>query len=51
VPGRGPARRKALLKAFNKDIEAIRTASIEQLMDVPGITRDMAENIHTVLGS
>lgn len=50
VPGIGPARRKALLKAFDKDIEAIRAASVEQLTAVPGITRDIAENIKAALG-
>lgn len=50
VPGIGPARRKALLKAFDRDIEAIRTASIEELTAVPGITRDIAENIKAALG-
>jgi excinuclease ABC subunit C len=45
VPGIGPARRKALLKAFNKDIDAIRKASIEDLMQVPGINRQVAEAI------
>jgi len=50
VPGVGPARRKALLKAFGKDIEAIRTASVDELVRVPGITRDIAENIKATLG-
>lgn len=50
VPGIGPARRKALLKAFDRDIEAIRAASIEELTAVPGITRDIAENIKAALG-
>ncbi len=50
VPGIGPQRRKALLKAFNKDIEAIRAASVEELMDVPGINQEIAENIKAVLG-
>ncbi len=50
VPGVGPARRKALLKAFNKDIEAIRTASLDDLIAVPGITPAIAENIKAVLG-
>lgn len=50
VPGVGPARRKALLRAFDRDIEAIRTASIEDLIAVPGITRDIAENIKATLG-
>ena len=50
VPGIGPARRKALLKAFQRDIEAIRAASIEELTNVPGITPDIAQNIKAVLG-
>jgi excinuclease ABC subunit C len=50
VPGIGPARRKALLKAFNKDIEAIRAASIEDLIAVPGITQEIAENLKALLG-
>jgi excinuclease ABC subunit C len=50
VPGVGPQRRKALLRAFSKDIEAIRAASVEDLMAVPGITREIAENIKAVLG-
>lgn len=50
VPGIGPARRKALLRAFDKDIEAIRQASIEDLCAVPGITHDIAENIKATLG-
>ena len=50
VPGIGPAKRKALLKAFDKDIEAIRAASIADLIAVPGINQEMAENIKAVLG-
>ncbi len=50
MPGIGPQRRKALLRAFDKDIEAIREATVEELMDVPGITREIAENIKAVLG-
>ncbi len=50
VPGIGPQRRKALLKAFNCDIEAIRRASIEELTAVPGITRQIAENLKAALG-
>lgn len=45
VPGIGPAKRKKLLNAFNKDIDAIRAASMEQLMEVPGITEDIAQAI------
>ena len=50
VPGIGPQRRKALLKAFERDIEAIRAASIEELTAVPGITREIAENLKAALG-
>lgn len=45
VAGIGPARRKALLKAFNNDIQAIRDASLEELMTVSGITLTVAEAI------
>ena len=45
VPGIGPTRRKALLTAFGGDIEAIRGASLESLMAVPGINRKAAEAI------
>ena len=41
IPGVGPARRKALLKAFGS-IDAIRAASVEQLAAVPGIPRTVA---------
>jgi excinuclease ABC subunit C len=41
IPGVGPTRRRALLKAFGS-IDAIRTASVEQLVAVPGIPRAVA---------
>ena len=41
IPGVGPARRKALLKAFGS-LDAIRAASVEQLAAVPGIPRTVA---------
>ncbi len=50
VPGIGPQKRKALLRAFNKDIEAIRQASVEELAAVSGINQEIAENIKAVLG-
>lgn len=50
VPGIGPARRKALLKAFDKDINAIAAASIDELVAVPGITREIAESIKASFG-
>jgi excinuclease ABC subunit C len=41
IPGVGPARRRALLKAFGS-IDAIRAASVEQLAAVPGIPHTVA---------
>ena len=45
IDGIGPARRKALMKHF-LDIEKIRTAPVEELMKVDGITEKVAENIY-----
>ncbi len=45
IEGIGPARRKALMKHF-MDIDKIRTASVEQLMEVEGITQRVAQNIY-----
>ncbi len=45
VPGIGPAKRKALLKAFGNSIGAIKAASVEELAAVPGITLKLAESI------
>ncbi len=45
VAGIGPAKRKALLKAFDNDIDAIRRASIARLCEVPGITETLAKRI------
>ncbi len=44
IPGVGPARRKALLKAFGS-LGAIRVASVEQLAAVPGIPRAVAQAV------
>lgn len=41
IPGIGPQRRKALLTHFGS-IDAIREASLEDLMAVPGITEEVA---------
>jgi len=49
IPGIGPARRKALLKAFNRDIDAIRDASLDELMDVPGVTLEIAQALKAAL--
>jgi excinuclease ABC subunit C len=44
IPGVGPARRKALLKAFGS-LDAIRAATVEQLAAVPGVPRNVAQAI------
>ncbi len=49
VPGIGPTRRKALLIHFKGDIEAIRAASLDELLAVPGINRRAAESIKAFL--
>jgi excinuclease ABC subunit C len=48
IPGVGPVRRKALLKQFGS-IEAIRTASLEELETVRGLPRSVAEAIKDTL--
>ena len=45
IDGVGPARRKALMKHF-MEIEKIRHASVEELMEASGINRGVAENIY-----
>jgi excinuclease ABC subunit C len=49
IHGIGAAKRKALLEAFDKDIDKIRAASLEELMQVKGITRQLAERIKASL--
>lgn len=44
IPGIGPARRKALLKQFHS-LQAVRQASMEELLAVPGMTRPAAEAV------
>jgi excinuclease ABC subunit C len=48
LPGIGPARRKALVARFG-GLPGVLAASLEQLSEVPGISRDMAEKIHSAL--
>ncbi len=48
IPGIGPARRTQLLKAFGS-IEKIREASEEALMELPGITEQVAKSIKSHL--
>ncbi len=49
IPGIGPNKRKALLKAFDNSITAIRAAEIDDLMRVKGITRTLAQTIKEML--
>ena len=44
IPGIGPARRKALLKHFHS-LQAVKNASFEELIAVPGITKPAAEAV------
>jgi excinuclease ABC subunit C len=48
IPGIGPKRRQALMKAFGS-LDGIRTATIEQLSAVPGMTRKSAEELKGLL--
>ena len=48
IPGIGPKRKKALLKAFGS-LDAIRQASIEEIAALPGMTRKAAEEIKALL--
>jgi excinuclease ABC subunit C len=48
IPGIGPQRRKALLRTFG-DLDRIRSAALDDLMGIQGITRDLAERIKAEL--
>lgn len=48
IPGIGPQRRKALLRRFGT-LDAIRSAPVEDLTSVKGITRDLAHALKTQL--
>ncbi|HXE39152.1 MAG TPA: helix-hairpin-helix domain-containing protein, partial [Azonexus sp.] len=48
LPGIGPARRKALVSRFG-GLAGVLEASLEQLTEVPGISREMAEKIYSAL--
>jgi excinuclease ABC subunit C len=45
IPGIGPARRAALLERFGS-LAAVRTATVEDLMGVPGLSRTMATQVY-----
>ena len=48
IPGVGPARRKALLKAY--PVQAMmKKATIEELAAVPGITMSIAEEVYKMM--
>jgi excinuclease ABC subunit C len=44
IPGIGPAKRTVLLKHFGS-IKAIKAASIEELTQLKGITKELAERV------
>ena len=48
IPGVGPARRKALLAHFGS-LDAIREATLEEILQVPGINRQVAQTIRQQL--
>jgi excinuclease ABC subunit C len=48
IPGVGTAKKKALLRQFG-DVEALRKATPEELLDVRGITKPLAEEIFRFL--
>ncbi|MHB1017277.1 MAG: excinuclease ABC subunit UvrC [Coriobacteriia bacterium] len=48
ISGVGPKRKKALLKHFG-GIRKLRAASAEEIADVPGVTRDVAEAVAEAL--
>ncbi|MFP4477181.1 MAG: excinuclease ABC subunit UvrC [Desulfatibacillaceae bacterium] len=49
IPGVGEKRKKALLRHFGS-LKALRAASIEEIADVPGIPRKLAETLFAQLG-
>jgi excinuclease ABC subunit C len=48
ITGIGPARRKALIKAFN-NVDSIKNASLEEIVAIPGITPTIAERLKAEL--
>ena len=50
IPGVGPSRRKAIMKHFGS-MEEIKNADVETLMNVPGIPRNIAQEIYSFFHS
>jgi excinuclease ABC subunit C len=48
IPGIGPRRRAELVRSFG-GLEGLRTASVEDLQRVPGVTQAMAQRIRAIL--
>ncbi len=45
IPGIGPARRKALMRQF-KSLEAVKEATMEELLETPGMNRKSAQSVY-----
>jgi excinuclease ABC subunit C len=50
VPGIGPSRRKALIKAFGS-VRGVKAASVDEIAAVPGMNSRLAETVKEHLGS
>ncbi len=50
ISGIGPKRKKALIRRFGS-ARAIAVASVEELMEVEGISRELAERVKEQIGS
>jgi excinuclease ABC subunit C len=50
LPGVGPARKRALLRVFGS-AKQMRSATVDELASVPGISRNLAERIHEGLNA
>ena len=48
LPGIGPVRKKALLRHF-KSVRAIRSATVEELSEVPGVGPQLALQLYSTL--
>jgi excinuclease ABC subunit C len=48
VPGVGAKRKKALLKHFGS-VKRLREATVDEIAEVPGIPRQVAEEVHAVV--